>query len=372
MITASHNPAIYNGIKFKSEYGGSAPAEVTRAIEERLPERPALPRSPQGAIAPVDLKRPFLSKIRTLIEPERLIASPVHVVVDSMYGSAQGYVSQLLSEFGIPYIQIRGARRPLFGGKQPEPLEKNLIPLRAVIAAQRSRRMPTIGVATDGDGDRISAMDERGAFIDAHRTFALILRYLVEERGWRGAVVKSFALTDMANELCREYGLELIEVPIGFKHICEQIMRRDVLIGAEESGSITIRGHIPERDGILCSLLLTEIAATARRPMSAVVDGLLDAVGPHIYHRRDIVVEGRKEVVDRLTNQPPDQIAGYNVHAVETMDGVKLRFKRGWLLFRASGTEPILRIYCEMPTENDVYTLLDESEKLARGDLTLW
>ncbi|MEA3356100.1 MAG: phosphoglucomutase/phosphomannomutase family protein [Candidatus Bipolaricaulota bacterium] len=372
MITASHNPAIYNGIKFKSEYGGSAPAEVTTAIEERLPAGPSLPRSPQGAIARVGLKRPFLSKVRTLIEPERLTASPVQVVIDSMYGSAQGYVSQLLSESGIPYIQIRGARRPLFGGKQPEPLEKNLIPLRAVIASQRSRRMATIGVATDGDGDRISAMDEGGGFIDAHRTFALILRYLVEERGWRGAVVKSFALTDMAKELCREYGLELIEVPIGFKHICEQIVRKDVLIGAEESGSIAIRGHIPERDGILCSMLLTEIAATARRPISTVVNGLLDAVGPHVYHRRDIEVEGRKEVVDRLTRQPPDQIAGHSVRAVETMDGVKLRFKKGWLLFRASGTEPILRIYCEMPTEKDVYTLLEESEKLARGDLTLW
>lgn len=236
----------------------------------------------------------------------------------------------------------------------------------------RRRKQPLIGVVTDGDGDRISAMDEAGGFIDAHRTFALVLRYLVEERGWRGAVVKSFALTDMAEALCQEYNLELIEVPIGFKYACEQILKRNVLIAAEESGGIAIRGHIPERDGVLLSLLLAEIAATANGPMSAVVDRLLADVGPHVYHRHDIELQERIEVVARLSETPPEQFAGRPVRAAETLDGVKLRFDKGWLLLRASGTEPILRLYCEMPTEKDVRTVLAEAEKLARGGLSLW
>lgn len=372
MFTASHNPSIYNGIKYKAEYGGSVPGEVTCAVEKLLPTRVPLPRSPEGSVVEADLKGPFLAKVRTLVDPVRLTASPVWVVIDSMYGSAQGYVSQLLTEYGVPYVQIRGRRNLLFGGKKPEPLEENLIPLRAVIASMRRRREFLIGVATDGDGDRISAMDEQGGFIDAHRTFALILRYLVEERGWRGAVVKSFALTDMAQEICREYNLELIEVPIGFKYACEQILKHEVLIAAEESGSIATRGHIPERDGVLLSLLLTEIAASAKRPMSEVVEKMLDEVGPHVYHRRDIEVEERLKVVSRLLEDPPERFAGHRVRAIETLDGLKLRFDEGWLLFRASGTEPILRLYCEMRTEKDVYMMLDEAERLARGDLTLW
>ena len=372
MFTASHNPPIYNGIKYKAEYGGSAPGEVTSAVERLLPDKVTPPRSPEGAIVKADLREPFLAKVRTLVDPARLTASPVRVVIDSMYGSAQGYVSQLLTEYGVPYVQIRGTRNVLFGGKKPEPIEENLIPLRAVIASTRQGGEPLIGVVTDGDGDRISAMDEQGKFIDAHRTFALILRYLIKERGWRGAVVKSFALTDMAQKICREYNLELIEVPIGFKYACEQILKRDVLIAAEESGSIAIRGHIPERDGVLLSLLLTEIAASAKRPMSQVVAKMLDDLGPHVYHRRDIEVEGRLEVVARLRQNPPERFAGHRIRAIETLDGLKLRFDKGWLLFRASGTEPILRLYCEMETKKDVHIMLEEAERLARGDLTLW
>jgi phosphomannomutase len=372
MFTASHNPPIYNGIKYKAEYGGSAPEEVTSAVEHLLPALIPHPQTPEGTIEEADLRAPFLAKVRTLVDSDRLTSTPIRVVVDSMYGSAQGYVAQLLTEYGVPYVQIRGTRDVLFGGKKPEPLEENLIPLRAVIASMRRRKQHLIGVVTDGDGDRISAMDEKGGFIDAHRTFALLLRYLVEERGWRGAVVKSFALTDMAEALCREYNLELIQVPIGFKYACEQILKQDVLIAAEESGSIAIRGHIPERDGVLLSLLLAEIAATADGPMSTVVDRLLADVGPHVYHRHDMELEERIEVVARLSKTPPEEFAGRPVRAVETLDGVKLRFDKGWLLLRASGTEPILRLYCEMPTENDVQTVLAEAEKFARGRLSLW
>ena len=372
MFTASHNPPTDHGIKVKAEYGGSAPAEVTTAIEEALPETAPAPRSPEAAIAEIDLRKPLLDKIRSLLDPVRLTASPVHVVVDSMYGSGQGYVAEVLAEHGIPHLPIRSTRDVLFGGKKPEPLEENLVPLRAVIASLRPKRLPLMGVVTDGDGDRVSAMDEKGGFIDAHRTFALILRYLAAERGLRGLVVKSFALTDLARRIAAHYGLEVVEVPIGFKYVCEQILKKDVLIAAEESGSIAVRGHIPERDGILCSLLLVEIAASAGRPLSQVVSKMHDDFGPQAYHRRDLVVEGRLKVVSRLTDNPPDQFGGRRVRAVETLDGLKLRFDDGWLLFRASGTEPILRLYCEMQKEEDVSRMLEEAERLARGDLTLW
>lgn len=373
MFTASHNPATDNGIKYKAEYGGSAPGEVTSGVESFLPHTPPVPHTPKGAIEEVDLKTPFLEKVRTLVDPDRLTASPVHVVIDSMYGSAQGYVSQLLGEYGVPYTQIRGRHDPLFGGKKPEPIEENLVPLRAVIASLRRRGKPLLGVVTDGDGDRISAMDEKGGFIDAHRTFALILRHLVEERGLRGSVVTSFNLTDMARDMCEDYGLNQIVVPVGFKHHCKQILKRgDVLIAAEESGSIAIRGHIPERDGVLHSLLLTEIAAGAGRPMSEVVERLSTDFGPRVYQRRDLKVEKRLEVVARLRENPPERFGNRRVIAVETMDGIKLRFDQGWLLFRASGTEPILRIYCEMRERKDVLNVLEEAERLARGDLTLW
>ena len=372
MFTASHNPPTDNGIKYKAEYGGSATAEVTSGVEARLPARARTPTAAAASVARIDFRTPFLDRVRTFIDCDRLRAAPVFVVVDSMYGSARGYVAELLAENGVSYVQIRGTRDVLFGGKKPEPLEENLVPLRAVIASRAKKHPRMVGVVTDGDGDRVSGMDERGGFIDAHRTFALILRYLLEVRGWRGAVVKSFNLTDMATAICREYDLPMIEVPIGFKHAVEHILKSNVLVAAEESGSIAIQGHIPERDGVLNSMLLAELAASCKGTLSEEIDRLSSDLGPHVYHRKDITVPGRLEVVARLMADPPDRFGGRPVKAVETMDGLKLRFSKGWLLFRASGTEPILRLYCEMPAERDVWAVLDEAEKLARGDLTLW
>ncbi len=373
MFTASHNPAIYNGIKYKAEYGGSAPSEVTDGVEQSLSNSVPKPHALDGSIEKVDLKTPFLEKVRTLINPDRLKASPVHVVVDSMYGSAQGYVAQLLKEYGVPYTEIRSRHDPLFGGKKPEPLGENIVPLRAVVAALHRQKGNLMGVVTDGDGDRISAMDEKGIFIDAHQTFSLILRYLVEERKLRGPVVTAFNLTDMASDMCQDYGLEHIVVPIGFKHHCEQILKRgNVLIGAEESGSIAIQGHIPERDGVLHSVLLAEIVASAGKPASELVQSLFDKYGTRVYHRLDIKVENRLEVVSKLKENPPSRFAGRKVISVENVDGTKLRFKEGWLLLRASGTEPILRLYSEMRSMKDVHEVLDEAQRLAKGDLRLW
>ncbi len=371
MITSSHNPAAYNGIKIKAEYGGSAPQEVTDSIEGHLAPAPPPLRASERDIERVDLRTPYMNRIRELMDRERLTSSRIHAVVDSMYGSAAGYVVELLRESGVPYTQIRGTRDPLFGGKKPEPLLENLIPLRAVLrslAGGRSRPgQRLIGVITDGDGDRIAAMDEQGGFIDPHATYGLILRYLVEERGLNGAVVVSFNLTDLVRRMCAAYGLEVIEVPIGFKYAVEQILKKDVLMAGEESGSLALRGHIPERDGVLWSILLCEILATSKRPASELVLDLHRRFGPQAVRRRDIEIETRLDVVERLRRNPPDSFGGKSVCSIETLDGMKLRFDDGWILFRASGTEPILRIYCEMENERAVHEMLDEGERFARG-----
>jgi phosphomannomutase len=367
MITSSHNPPVYNGIKIKAEYGGSAPQEVTNSVEARLAPVAPVPVCAESDIERVDLRTPYMNRIRELMDRDRLTSSRIHAVVDSMYGSASGYVAELLRESGVPYTQIRGTRDPLFGGKKPEPLAENLVPLRAVLRSRAGKHERLIGVITDGDGDRIAAMDEEGGFIDPHATYALILRYLVEERGLRGAVVVSFNLTDLVRRMCAAYGLEVIEVPIGFKYAVEQILKKDVLMAGEESGSLALRGHIPERDGVLWSILLCEILATSKRQASELVADLHRRFGPQAVRRRDIEIETRMEVVERLRAHVPDRFGGLPVRSVETLDGVKLRFDDGWILFRASGTEPILRIYCERETERAVLEMLDAGERFARG-----
>jgi len=365
VITSSHNPPEYNGLKIKAEYGGSAPGSITDQVERLLPEH--APSAPDSDTERVDLVTPYMARIEELIDRDRLTDSPIHVVIDSMNGSAQGLVARFLEASNVPLTEIRSTVDVTFGGHGPEPLEKNLGPLRDAMVVTGSAGRRTIGVVTDGDGDRVSAMDENGGFIDAHRTYALILRYLVEERGWSGPIVVSVNLSDLIRRMAEAYGLEVIETPIGFKHAAEHIVKGDVLMAGEESGSFAVRGHIPERDGVYLSLLLSEVLATSDRAASELVASLHEAFGPQEYARRDLHVEERREIVADLTASPPNDFGGRSVRAVETLDGVKLRFENGWLLFRASGTEPILRVYCEMANDAAVQEMLDAAENHARG-----
>ncbi len=375
MVTASHNPPEYNGVKVKIEYASSAPPSVTQLIESFVPPEAPTPKTSESELNFADFRSPYLARIRHLIDPELLRQSNLCVVIDAMYGAARGYVAEILRELGVEFLTVRHGDNPRFGGKNPEPIEKNLSPLRAVIASERQKRTKSakhiIGVVTDGDGDRVAAMDELGHVIDSHRCFALILKYLLT-KGWRGKVVKSFALSDMIDTLAVKNNLELDEVPVGFKYICEKMVREDVLIGGEESGGIAIKNHIPERDGVLNALLLCEIAARAQKPVSAIIEDLLAEVGPHWYDRRDLHLESRLEIVERVKRRPPQQIAGLEVIKTEMLDGVKLRFPHGWLLLRASGTEPLLRLYCELDSLDRVREVLDEAERFAKGDVSLW
>jgi len=367
MITASHNPPEYNGFKVKIESGASAPPIVTDMIEANLPENsPEVNRSLE--VDRVDIASDYVDALGEIVDEEKLTRNPVLAVIDSMYGSAQGFTGRVLDEFGVPSVEVRDDFNPGFKGVRPEPLEEYLDPLKEQIEEQRSEvDKPIIGVVTDGDGDRVSAMAENGSFIDAHRTYALLMKYLIEEKDWSGKAVKNFPLTDMIFKIGEKHGREVIETPVGFKFIAEKMVKEDVMIGGEESGGIGLKNHIPDRDGILCSLLLVEMVAQSGKQPTTLVEEMLEEFGGHYYLRNDIHLEGRKEVEKSATEDPPEEIGGYEVKSVETTDGVKLRFEDGWLLVRASGTEPLLRLYCEMDSPKKVDQILSEAEKYARN-----
>lgn len=376
MVTASHNPSQYLGIKIKTELGSAAPPEITQLVERLVPNRiPRLDGShDRREVHSVDLKPAFLDGVKELLELSVLKGAPLRIVIDAMYGSARGYIASILDELDIPYVTLRHGEDPYFGGRSPEPVQSNLTPLKAVLMAERVRHPNSellVGVATDGDGDRVAAMDEQGNYVDPHRCYALLFEHLWA-RGWRGKAVKSVTLSDMATRIAELHSTQIEEVPVGFKYICEKLLTEDVLIGGEESGGIAIKNHIPERDGVLMALLLLEVLARQRKPLSQIIENLMKGIGHHYYERRDLHVEERVEVVEQLRGSPPDMIAGRRVKRVETLDGIKLRFDDGWLLFRASGTEPLLRIYCEMDSPDKVRLLLDEAERFARGELELW
>ncbi len=373
MVTASHNPPDYLGIKIKTELGGAAGPEITGLVERFLPDDPP-EVAEDWAPDEVEVKTPYLNRLEQLIDVPLLQEAPLRVVVDAMYGSARGYLAQLLADLRIPYVRVRHERNPGFGGTPPEPIEQNVTPLKAVVAAEKSRRRPDkrmlMGIVTDGDGDRVAAVDEHGHFVDPHRCYALLFRHLLG-KGMTGIAVKSFTLTDMATKVAERHNVAIDEVPVGFKHVSEKLLTEDVLIGGEESGGIAVKGHIPERDGVLIGLLLMEAVAREGKPIGQLVDALMDEVGPHYYQRRDLHLEERLEAVGRIEDARPETFAGRPVRAIETLDGLKLRFDDGWLLFRASGTEPVLRVYCEMDDPRKVNELIDEGVKVARGERAL-
>lgn len=374
MITASHNPPEYNGIKVKMDYGGPATPQATQLIEKFLPESASELRTNEHELNYADFQPAYIECIRSLVDTKLLKNAPLFVFADTMYGAGRAYLPVILEGLGVRHSLVRGGDNPRFGGKNPEPIGKNLGPLRAVMASEKVRKKSrdlVIGIVTDGDADRLGGMDERGQVIDSHRCFALILRHLIA-KGWTGKVVKSFTLSDMVDKICVKHKIEMDEVPVGFKFACEKMIREDILIGGEESGGFGIKNHIPERDGILMSLLLLEIVAKAAKAPSYIVDEMMQDIGYHYYDRRDLHLESRLEIVERVKRKPPKEIAGFKIQKIELLDGIKLRFSHGWLLLRASGTEPLLRLYCEMETADKVQLILDDAERFAKGEMELW
>lgn len=377
MITASHNPAEYNGFKIKARYGGSALPSITAGVEEALRENEAAGRQPHlvdfhAAVAGggVRLFNPwpgYAAQLARMVDLEAVGCLGRRVAVDAMYGAGQGYLAGLLRGAGLDVMEVRGEVNPAFPGVNPEPIEKHLAALREAVA----RHGAAAGLAVDGDGDRVGAVDEHGRFVDAHRIFALILRHLVRDRGWRGTVAKTFALTEMADKLARSYGLPLRVLPVGFKHVCELALREDVLIGGEESGGIGVKGHMPERDGLLSCLFLLEMMARSGLTLGELVEDLLREVGPHFYRREDLrLSEAAKDaLLARLESDPPRAFAGLAVSRVDARDGYKFFLgERGWVLVRASGTEPVVRVYVEMDDPELVPAVLQAGVALARGE----
>jgi phosphomannomutase len=370
MITASHNPPEYNGIKFKPEYAGSALPEYTEQIEKRvwdiLAKGKEVKENPLAKIEKFDPRIKYLKAIDGFVDWESLRSSNFRVVVDPLYGAGREILFRLLESKGIAAQEIHGELDPTFGGLNPEPIGEHIRPLTEAVLKQGA----DVGLALDGDADRIGAVDEKGNFVNSHQIFSLILRYLCRDLGWKGAVVKTFSTTQMINVLAAKYGLKLYETPVGFKHIARLMLSEDVLIGGEESGGIGIKNHIPERDGMLCGLLLLQIMAKRESKLGEVIVDLMAEVGPHFYERRDFHFEepGQKErVLERLRDNPPGEIAGRKIVETNTLDGWKFFLEDGsWVLLRPSGTEPMLRLYVEADSRERVQEVINAGEKIIK------
>jgi phosphomannomutase len=307
----------------------------------------------------------YFDHLRTLIDLDAISDDPQHIVVDSMFGSGRGLIKGLLQGTGCEVHEIRGEMNPGFGGIHPEPVMRYLGALSGAIAAGRG----ALGLATDGDGDRIGAMDGRGEFVDPHRIMTLSLKYLIENRESTGKVVKTISTTSMLNRLAKKHGLEVIETPVGFDHIAELMLNDDVLIGGEESGGISFKGHIPEGDGVLMGLLLVEMVCRSGVSMDELVAEVLKEAGPSDYRRLDLRLSRpvpKQELINQLESQAPESINGISVASVNASDGVKYMLEDdSWLLVRPSGTEPVLRIYAEAPGQDQVQALIEHGRSVA-------
>lgn len=378
MITASHNPPRYNGFKVKAAYGGAAPKAQIEAIERRLfaiNERIGAnlmdfqKAQDQGLIQKFDPAWPYYEHLTSnLVNMDIISNGELNVIVDSMYGSGRGVLGEVLSRTRTKLKELHNDLHPGFGGVHPEPLAKNLKTLIAMVQSENAH----MGVATDGDADRLGAVDDRGQFVDPHTIMALAVRYLVERRQLCGGIAKTISSTLMLNRIAKKYGLALHETPVGFDVIAKLMMEDDILLGGEESGSISIKGHIPEGDGILMSLLMMEIVADAGVPLSELIADLQQTYGPTCYQRDDIRLKSfvtKKEMVTRLIDNSPQQIAGQAVVKVDSYDGVKFHLADdSWLLIRPSGTEPVLRLYAEASSHDAVKEMLQTARRLAQVD----
>jgi phosphomannomutase len=375
MITASHNPPDFNGFKFKAPYGGSATPAITDQIEKLLgataPRRlPFDEAKKQGLAGVIEPDGEYRRHVANLVDINELRSADALVIADPMHGSGGRWVESMLTgglAGGRLRVEtIRGDRDPLFGGVLPEPMPWSL-ELTSRVIRERGALMALI---TDGDADRVGAMDDRGEYINTHQILMILLLHLARRKGWKGSVVRTFSQSVIVKRIAESHGFRLFETPIGFKHIGEIMLdpANDFLVGGEESGGIGVRGHIPERDGIFNSLILLEAVLAAGKKPSEIVRDIWREFGEFHFERRDlhVPIERGGKLVSDLREKTPDSFAGYKVTGVATLDGTKLIFEDdSWILFRQSGTEPLLRIYCEATSVEKMLKLIDEGERLA-------
>lgn len=368
VITASHNPAKYNGFKIKGDFGGPAHPEMVAAVEKLLAPILKAKKLPlkvtpfeelvaKKMIRFVDLTTLYVRDIEKKIEIDLIKATRIKIMYDAMFGAGQGVMELILPKVGT----IRDSFNPSFGGGHPEPLAQNLEELAFEVRDGKYN----IGIATDGDADRVGAVDEKGNFVDSHRIFAILLKYLVERKHLKGEVAKSLSVSELISKMCAKYGLTLHETAVGFKHLCRLMTERKIIIAGEESGGLGVMGHLPERDGIYVGLLLAEIMAVRRKKLSELVQELFNEYGEFHFGRVDAhVTEAEKSNIVSFCSRRPKNIGPFTVDRVDTTDGYKFFVNGGWILIRASGTEPLIRFYAEANTPAKVKSMLKAATSL--------
>jgi alpha-D-glucose phosphate-specific phosphoglucomutase len=371
MITSSHNPWNWNGVKFKGKFGGSATPGIMKRIEEELAAG-TMPKGANAAIEEVDLKPAYVAAVCRFADVDLIGKTNFKFAIDAMYGSGRGVLSGIFHERGIRHVAIREELNPLFPGINPEPIEPHVALLQQTVVHEKC----DAGLATDGDADRVGAAAEDGSFVDSHKIFCVLLRWLLERKKWPGDVVRGFNTTRMLDRITAKYSRKLYETPIGFKYIADLMMEREILIGGEESGGIGYSRYLPERDGVLNCLLLANVMAEEGKPLGQLVADLQREFGPHYYGRRDLHIpeDVKQSAIQRARAETTQKLGRYAVLMKEQLDGVKFfldaptesKGAEAWILFRASGTEPLLRLYCEAATPELVTEILASAEQFVR------
>ncbi len=370
MITSSHNPAEWNGVKYKAHYGGSGKPSIMAAIEQRLYQPVPVARTP-ARIETVDFAPPYVAAIESFVDLPAIKASGFRFLIDTMYGAGQGYIAGIFDRAGIPYVAIRSEVNPAFPGINPEPILPHIALTQERVVAESC----DAGLITDGDADRIGAVDEHGNVVDAHKIFSIILQWLLKRKGWPGDVTRAFNTTKMLDRIAAKHGRTLHEHGIGFKYVCDLMLEKEILIGGEESGGVGISRHLPERDGLLNSLLIANVMADEGKTLGQLVAALQEEYGEHQYGRIDMhITEELKSAAIARARSGLAEIAGRKILKTETMDGIKFYLEEPgcagkpnaaetWLLLRASGTEPLLRVYCESCSTESVKQILAAAER---------
>jgi phosphomannomutase len=375
MITSSHNPAQWNGVKYKAWYGGSGKPSIIAEIESYLGQ-PVPKADKAAAITEVDFLPSYLAAIESFADLDLIAKSGMKFAIDSMYGAGGTILSDIFNRIGVANVPIRTNPDPLFPGINPEPIEPHIRALGEAAAANHC----DAGLCTDGDADRIGATDEHGNFVDPHKIYSVLLSWVLKYKGWPGAVTRAFNTTKMLDRICAKHGRELIEHGIGFKYVCDLMLEREIVMGGEESGGIGFQRHLPERDGLLNALLLANVMAQENKTLGQLVADLQAEYGEHQYGRIDL------HIADDIKNgaiararalQTGDVVfAGMPILRQENLDGVKFYLDNPeaktkanaaetWLLLRASGTEPLMRIYTESCSKEAVAKLLESARKFA-------
>ena len=367
MITASHNPPIFNGFKLKSHYGGSSDSETCKAVEGFLDKNPPALRTSDSAlrISVEDVRPAHYAALKKLVDFKLIAKSKLRFAHDALFGVGAGCFEQLLAGTTCKVTTLNGRHDVLFGGINPEPIVQNYARSQKFLRAHPH----DICLVTDGDADRVGGMDGHGNYLTTHQLICLLLHHFVVNRKQTGRVVKALTTTSMVDKMCAAYGLPLVETGVGFKYVCAEMLKGGVLLGAEESGGIGFPGHIPERDGIAAGLMLLELLATEKISVNKILARLEKQFGPHRYGRIDthFPLEKRAALMEFLKTHPPDKLLKSPMAEVKTFDGVKyIAQDSSWLMLRGSGTEPVLRIYAEAKTDADAQKLLQAGVKLTK------